>query len=61
MIGPALGGILVATTSITTTMWLNAASFLVCACLLAQLPAVKQQALRTKWSLKEDFRIVVRY
>lgn len=61
MIGPALGGILVATTSIATTMWLNAASFLVCACLLAQLPAVKQQALRTKWSLKEDFCIVVRY
>lgn len=61
MIGPALGGLLVATTSIATTMWLNAASFFVCAILLALLPSVEQQSNHQKWSLKEDFRIVVRY
>ncbi len=65
MIGPVLGGLLVAAQGPELAYWLNAASFLISAGLLARIPAARLQAGRIEsrghWGdLADGLRLVVR-
>ena len=65
MVGPVVGGILIATQGPDLAYWLNAVTFLVSAALLAQIPGARMQAgkveSRGHWhDIGDGFRIVVR-
>jgi MFS family permease len=65
MIGPVLGGVLVAAQGPDLAYWLNAASFLLSAALLARIPAARLQAgridSRGHWGdIADGLRVVVR-
>jgi len=65
MIGPVLGGLLIAAQGPELAYWLNAASFLVSAALVARIPARRLQAGATEsrghWQdLGDGFRFVLR-
>ncbi|MED5016435.1 MFS transporter [Paenibacillus chibensis] len=66
LLGPAISGILIHLTNTTFSILFNAASFMVCACVIALLPDVQvkrqQQSEPVRWrTLLDDWRIVLRF
>ena len=74
MIGPAIGGAILAVTSISVAMWANALSFFICAFILSLIPyrkehisqPLQQASIRTAsqrivQTIKADYQIVIDY
>ena len=66
MIGPALGGAILAISSIGVAMWINGLTFFVCAVVLAMLPTLQSKdaapvKVLTFKRIKEDWHVTLRY
>lgn len=58
MIGPALGGGIIALSNTSVAMWINGLTFFVCACAIAFLPNVKNEVVEERGRL--TFRMIRR-
>ncbi len=66
MIGPALGGAILAISSTGVAMWINGLTFFICAALLAMLPTLQSKDIApvkvlTFKMIKEDWHFTLRY
>ena len=66
MIGPALGGAILAISSTGVAMWINGLTFFICAIVLAMLPTLQlkeaaQVKVLTFKMIKEDWHVTLRY
>ena len=66
MIGPALGGAILAISSTGVAMWVNGLSFFICAAVLAMLPTLQLKdaapvKVLTLKLIKEDWHVTFRY
>jgi MFS family permease len=65
-IGPALGGAIIAISSIGVAMWINGLTFFICAAVLAMLPKLQSKdaapvKVLTFKMIKEDWHVTLRY